>query len=161
MPHAHHHGHADGLARDAERDALKAALALILAFMVAEVVAGILASSLALLSDAAHMLTDAAALALSLAAARLAARPAAGAMTYGMGRAEILSAQANGVTLLVLAGLIVYGAVSRLVSPPPVEGGVVLIVALAGIAVNLLAVRILARGAGPGAASTLRAPTGM
>ena len=70
--------------------------------MAGEIVAAILASSLALLSDAAHMLTDAAALALSLAAARLATRPAHGAMTYGLGRAEILSAQANGVTLLVL-----------------------------------------------------------
>ena len=86
--------------------------------MVVEIVAGVLASSLALLSDAGHMLTDAAALALSLAAARLAARGASGAMTYGLGRAEILSAQANGLTLLVLACLIVYGAIGRLVSPP-------------------------------------------
>jgi cobalt-zinc-cadmium efflux system protein len=111
--------------------------------MVVEIVAGVLASSLALLSDAGHMLTDAAALGLSLAAARLAARPAYGAMTYGLGRAEILSAQANGLTLLVLVGLIVYGAVVRLVSPPEVRGGVMLAVALAGIPVNLLAVRIL------------------
>ena len=96
---------------------------LILAFMVAEVTAGILASSLALLSDAAHMLTDAAALGLSLAAAHLAARPAHGAMTYGLGRAEILSAQANGITLLILGLLIVYEAIVRLVSPPHVDGG--------------------------------------
>ena len=115
--------------------------------MVVEIVAGVLASSLALLSDAGHMLTDAAALAVSLAAAKLAARPAYGAMTYGLGRAEILSAQANGLTLLVLAALIVYGAVVRLVSPPNVQGGVMLAVALAGIPVNLLAVRILAGGA--------------
>ena len=120
---------------------------LIAAFMVVEIVAGVLASSLALLSDAGHMLTDAAALAVSLAAARLAARPAYGAMTYGLGRAEILSAQANGLTLLVLASLIVYGAVVHLVSPPDVHGGVMLAVALAGIPVNLLAVRILAGGA--------------
>jgi cobalt-zinc-cadmium efflux system protein len=122
------------------------ALALILAFMAIEIVAGVLASSLALLSDAGHMLTDAAALALSLAAARLAARPAFGAMTYGLGRAEILSAQANGLTLLVLAGLIIYGAIVHLVSPPEVRAGVVLVVALAGIPINLLAVRILSRG---------------
>ena len=102
MPHAHSHGHTTA-SRGRPTAALKAALALIVAFMVAEVMAGILASSLALLSDAAHMLTDAAALALSLVAARLAARPAGGAMTYGLGRAEILSAQANGVTLLVLS----------------------------------------------------------
>ncbi len=115
-----------------------------LAFMAAEVTAGILASSLALLSDAAHMLTDAAALALSLAAARLASRPAHGVMTFGLGRAEILSAQANGITLLVLSVLIIYDAISRLVSPPRVHGGVVIVVAVVGIAVNLLAARILA-----------------
>ena len=123
-----------------------AALVLIIAFMAVEIVAGIVASSLALLSDAGHMLTDAVALGLSLAAARLAARPAFGAMTYGLGRAEILSAQANGLTLLVLAGLIIYGAIVRLISPPEVAGGLVLVVALAGIPVNLLAVRILAGG---------------
>ena len=124
-----------------------AALGLILAFMVVEIVAGVAGSSLALLSDAGHMLTDAAALGMSLAAARLATRPAYGAMTYGLGRAEILSAQANGLTLLVLAGLVVYGAIVHLVSPPEVAGGLVLAVALVGIPVNLLAVRILA---GPG-----------
>jgi cobalt-zinc-cadmium efflux system protein len=122
---------------------LVAALALILTFMVVEIIAGVVGSSLALLSDAGHMLTDAAALAMSLAAARLAGRPAFGAMTYGLGRAEILSAQANGLTLLVLAGLIIYGAVVRLVSPPEVSGGLVLAVALVGIPVNLAAARIL------------------
>src|ERR1700684_2560622 len=131
-----------------ERGALKQALALILVFMLAEVTAGVLASSLALLSDAAHMLTDAVALAMSLAAARLAARPASGAMTYGLGRAEILSAQANGVTLLVLSVVIVIDALERLVSPPKVSGLPVLIVALVGIIVNLAAAGILSRGAG-------------
>jgi cobalt-zinc-cadmium efflux system protein len=144
VSHAHHaHGGHVHDGRAADRSALKAALALIVAFMVAEVVAAVIASSLALLSDAAHMLTDAAALAVSLLAARLASRPAAGAMTYGLGRAEILSAQANGVTLLVLALLIVYESIRRLISPPAVEGSVVLVVALVGVAVNLLAVRIL------------------
>src|SRR5581483_5136020 len=127
------HGHPQAHGRETDRSALKYALALIVAFMVAEVVAGILASSLALLSDAAHMLTDAGALALSLVAARLAARPAKGAMTYGLGRAEILSAQANGVTLVVLGLLLVYGGVRRLIAPPDVEGGVVLVVALVGV----------------------------
>ena len=122
------------------------ALVLILAFMVVEIVAGVLASSLALLSDSGHMLTDAAALAVSLAAARLAGRPASGAMTYGLGRAEILSAQANGLTLLVLASLIIYAAVVHLVSPPEVRAGLVLVVALVGIPVNLLAARILMGG---------------
>ncbi len=142
MAHDHaHHSH-----RDADSRALKAALALIVVFMAGEVTAGIVASSLALLSDAAHMLTDAAALALSLVAARLASKPAYGAMTYGLGRAEILSAQANGVTLLVLAGVIVYGAIRHLVSPAAVTGGVVLGVALVGIVVNLVAARILSSG---------------
>jgi cobalt-zinc-cadmium efflux system protein len=116
--------------------------------MVVEVTVGVLASSLALLSDAAHMLTDAVALGMSLAAIRLAARPAGGALTYGLGRAEILSAQANGVTLLVLSVLIIVDAIRRLVSAPAVHGGPVLATALVGIAVNLLAAAIIARGAG-------------
>jgi cobalt-zinc-cadmium efflux system protein len=144
---AHDHSHVHG--RDAERSALKIALALILTFMAFEVVVAVIASSLALLSDAAHMLTDAVALAISLVAAKLAARPAQGAMTYGLGRAEILSAQANGVTLLVLSVLIIVDAVSRLISPPTVRGGLVLIVALVGIGVNLAAATILAGGDGP------------
>jgi len=148
--HDHLHGHDHVHGRDADRRSLAVALALILAFMSVEIVAGILSSSLALLSDAGHMLTDAAALAISLAAARLATRPAYGAMTYGLGRAEILSAQANGLTLFVLAGLIVYGAIVHLVSPSAVRGGVVLAVALAGIPLNLLAARVLAGGSGHG-----------
>ena len=143
--HVHDHFHHG---READQSALKTALALILAFMVAEVAVGVLASSLALLSDAAHMLTDAAALAISLAAARLATRPPKGAMTYGLGRVEILSAQANGVTLLVLGAVIVYEAIARLASPPHVRGGLVLIVALVGIVVNLAATMVLSRGAG-------------
>lgn len=119
------------------------ALGLIVAFLCVEVVAGILASSLALLSDAAHMLTDAGALVLSLVAIRLAARPAAGAMTFGLKRAEILAAAINGTTLLVLGLLIVYEGISRLVDPPAVEGGVVLVVALLGIVINLAATATL------------------
>src|SRR4051812_1055629 len=111
--------------------------------MAIEVAAGVLASSLALLADAAHMLTDAGALALALVALRLARRPAAGAMTYGLSRAEILSAQFNGATLLVLGLLIVYEGIHRLVEPPAVQGGVVLAVALLGVAVNLAATLVL------------------
>lgn len=107
--------------------------------MAAEIVAGILAHSLALLSDAAHMLTDAGALALSLLALRLAARPAWGNLTFGLGRAEILSAQANGATLLVLAGLIVYEAIHRLIEPLDVGGWTVVAVAGAGVLVNVAA----------------------
>lgn len=124
---------------------LTVALAVNAGFMLVEVLAGALAGSLALLSDAAHMLTDAAAIALALVAARLAQRRAGGTMTYGLGRAEILSAQANGVTLLILAGFIVYEAIRRLVSPPTVDASVVLWVGLAGIAVNAAAALALAR----------------
>jgi cobalt-zinc-cadmium efflux system protein len=138
--HAHHHHHGP---EDASARRLAIALGLLLALMAGEVVAGVLAHSLALISDAAHMLTDAAALGLALVAARLAARPAEGAMTYGLGRTEILSAQFNGGTLLVLGLLIVYEAVRRLVTPPPVAGGVVLAVALAGVAVNMAATWVL------------------
>jgi cobalt-zinc-cadmium efflux system protein len=141
MAHAHAHGD-----RAADRHSLKLALALIVAFMTVEVTVGVLASSLALLSDAAHMLTDAAALALSIAAARLAERPAIGSMTYGLGRAEILSAQANGITLLILALLIVYGSIRHLASPPSVDGGAMLAVAVAGVCVNLVAARVLKGG---------------
>jgi cobalt-zinc-cadmium efflux system protein len=141
----HASGHSHGVRADADRRALGFALALIVGFMGVEVVVGILASSLALLSDAAHMLTDAGAITLSLVAARLAARPAGGKMTYGLGRAEILSAQVNGATLLVLGLLIVYEGVHRLIDPPGVDALPVLAVAVAGIGVNLAAVRVLAR----------------
>lgn len=145
--HDHGHGHAHGhlhVRAGTDARALKVALALILAFMGVELVAGILAHSLALLSDAAHMLTDAAALALSLFALRIARRPPRGAMTYGFGRVEILSAQANGITLVLLALWIVFEAIQRLVTPPEVEGAIVVVVALAGIVVNLAAVYALA-----------------
>jgi cobalt-zinc-cadmium efflux system protein len=117
--------------------------------MAAEVTVGIIVSSLALLSDAAHMVTDAAALGVALLAARVARRPAQGVMTYGLGRVEILSAQGNGATLLVLALVIVYVAIRRLLSPPHVGGAAMIAVACGGIAVNLLAVRILAGGGEP------------
>jgi cobalt-zinc-cadmium efflux system protein len=141
----HHHGHTHVHTDDAGR--LTGALALILALMAGEVVAGILASSLALLSDAAHMLTDAGAIGLALFAARLAQRPARGEFTFGFRRAEILSAQVNGATLLALGIVIGVAAVRRLASPPDVEGAVVLAVALAGVVVNLAASMLLA-GAG-------------
>ena len=143
MGHGHAHGHA--VRADADRRALSVALGLILGFMAVEVAVGILASSLALLSDAAHMLTDAGAIALSLVAARLAVRPAKGNLTYGLGRAEIFSAQVNGATLLALGLLIVYEAIHRLVDPPGVDAAPVLAVAVAGVAVNLAAVRVLGR----------------
>jgi cobalt-zinc-cadmium efflux system protein len=140
-----HTGHLQGPPTSHRR--LLLALGLILGFMAVEVLAGILAHSLALLSDAAHMLTDAVALGLSIVALRLAARPAQGAMTYGFQRVEVLAAQANGVTLLVIAALVVYSAVGRLISPPSVSAWTIVIVALAGIAVNGAATAALS-GAG-------------
>jgi len=139
--HAHHHA-----GSDADPRRLAIALGLIVALMVVEIVVGILAHALVLLSDAGHMLTDAAALGLSIFALRLASRPAGGSMTFGLARAEILSAQANGITLLVLAGLIVYAAIGRLVSPPDVHAWPIVLVALAGIAVNTAATMVLAGG---------------
>jgi len=145
--HAHDagHAHSHAPAPDADRRWLAIALGLILGFMVLEVAAGLLADSLALLSDAAHMLTDAGSIALALVAARLAARPAGGRFTFGLGRAEILSAQVNGAALLVLAGVIAWEAVRRIGDPPDVEGAIVLVVGLAGAAVNVAAAWALSR----------------
>jgi cobalt-zinc-cadmium efflux system protein len=133
--HAHHHHHAPTGAED--RRWLGVALAIVVAFMALEIVAGILASSLALLSDAAHMVTDAAAIGLAVVAAGLAARPARGGFTFGLGRAEILSAQANGAALLVLAGVLGVEAVGRLVHPHTVDGPFVVAVGLAGAGANV------------------------
>jgi cobalt-zinc-cadmium efflux system protein len=135
--HAHEH--------EAARRSLSAALALIVGLLVAEIVVGILAGSLALLADAGHMLTDAAALALALVAAGVAARPPAGSWTFGFRRVEILAALANGITLALVGIWIVYAAVRRLVSPTDVRGGLVLVLAGAGIAVNVAAAALLAR----------------
>jgi cobalt-zinc-cadmium efflux system protein len=144
--HAHHgHAHSHAPAPDADRRWLGVALGLIVAFMIVEVVAGLIADSLALLSDAAHMLTDAGSLALALVAARLAARPPGGRFTFGLGRAEILSAQINGASLLILAGVIAWEAIGRLGDPPEVEGAIVLVVGLAGAAVNVGAAWALSR----------------
>jgi len=135
-----HAGHSHGVVADADRRWLTAALALITVFMAVEVTVGVAAHSLALISDAAHMLTDAASIVLALVAMRLAARPASGGYTYGLKRAEILSAQANGITLLVLSAFLAFEAIRRLIWPPDVTGGLVLATALVGILVNLAAV---------------------
>src|SRR5919198_3105394 len=136
---SHEHRHSAGIRP------LAVALALIVALMVGEIVFGAIAGSLALLADAGHMLTDAAALALALGAAAFAGRPARGRWTFGFRRLEILAAHVNGITLLVVGVVIVYTALRRLVEPPDVRGGLVLAVALAGIAVNLVATVLLAR----------------
>jgi cobalt-zinc-cadmium efflux system protein len=146
MSHEHNHdarahahgeaGHSHGITADSDARWLIVALTINLGYMVVEIVVGLLANSLALISDAAHMLTDAGAIALALIALRLAQRPAKGAFTFGLGRGEILSAQINGVTLLVLAGLIAVPAVGRIFDPPDIEGGFVLVTGLVGALVN-------------------------
>jgi cobalt-zinc-cadmium efflux system protein len=141
----HSHGHPHGPVAGGDRRYLSGALALIVAFMAAEVVVGLVASSLALLSDAAHMLTDAVSLVLALVAMRLAARPPRGGYTYGLKRTEILSAQANGLTLLLLAAWLTIEAVRRLIHPAPVVGTLVLATAVVGIGVNLLAGWLISR----------------
>jgi cobalt-zinc-cadmium efflux system protein len=145
--HAGHVGHAHThvVAPTADRRRVVFALCLILGFMLLEVVLGVVANSLALLSDAGHMLTDALALAMSLMVLRLAVRRPSGALTYGLRRTEILSGLANGITLLVIAAVVAVEGIQRLVSPPVVEARLVLPVALAGIGVSLLATWQLAR----------------
>jgi cobalt-zinc-cadmium efflux system protein len=146
--HDHHHagdGHSHDISADADRRYLTIALLLIVGFMAFEVVVGIVAHSLALLSDAGHMLTDAGALALSLFVIRVVQRPSGGHLTYGMRRAEVLSGQANGAVLLVLGALVTYEAVSRLVSPPKVDGLLVTSVAAVGVIVNFAAAWTLAK----------------
>lgn len=142
-PHGHsQHRHGGP---DADRRWLSAALAVIVAFLACEVVVGLTVGSLALLTDAGHMLTDALALAVAVVAAGLARRPARGAYTYGFTRIDAVSAQANGITLLLLAAWFAVAAVRRLFDPPDVPGAAVLVVALIGIAVNLVAVLLAAR----------------
>ncbi len=124
---------------------LALALGINFAFMLIEVVVGLIADSLALLSDAAHMLTDVGAIALAVVAARLAQRKAGGRLTFGLKRGEILSAQVNGLTMLVLAIIIILEGVRRLVDPPTVEANLVLWVGLAGLLANLGAAWALAK----------------
>ncbi len=145
MVHAHDHAHHHhAVSPDADQRRLAIALGLIVGFMAIEVVVGVITESLALLSDAAHMLADAGAIALALVAIRLSRRPARGPMTFGLKRAEVLSAQVNGATLLVIALLIVYEGIRRLVSSPEVPGLPLLVVAIAGVAVNIAATWVLA-----------------
>ena len=141
--HGHDHGH--DISPDADRRWLFAALILIMVFMLGEVVVGLIADSLALLSDAAHMLTDTMSLVLALIAMRLAQSPPQGGYPFGLKRAEILSAQANGWTLLLLGAWLAVEAVRRLVNPPQVVGSLVLVTAAVGVVVNLLAVACISR----------------
>jgi cobalt-zinc-cadmium efflux system protein len=139
------HDHDHGDVANADQRYLMLALAIIAAFMGVEVVVGLLANSLALLADAAHMLTDAASIALALVAARLAARPATPSFTFGFKRAEVMSAQINGASLLILAAFLAYEGIERLGDPPDVQGGFVIGVGVLGAVVNVSAAAVLAR----------------
>jgi cobalt-zinc-cadmium efflux system protein len=137
---AHDHHHVD---EGTDRRSLLIALGLISAFMVAEVTAAVLAHSLALLADAGHMLIDAGSLVGALWAMRLAAQPVSARWSYGFKRAEILAASVNGLTLVVVGGIVLVAAVQRLLHPIPVAGPAILAVALAGVVVNVSATWVL------------------
>ncbi len=132
-------------ARLVQKRRLTAVLALTATFLIVEVVGGILSGSLALLSDAGHMLTDLLALVLSLAAIQFAALPATPAKSYGYHRLEILSALLNGALLILISAGILYHAFLRLVEPVPVQSGLMMVVALAGLSANLVSIAILSR----------------
>lgn len=145
----HDHGHGHGLSRlyRAEgRRRLQLALLLAVTYMAAELVGGLLTGSLALLADAAHMLTDVAALAFSLFALWAATRPADKRRTYGYYRTEILAALLNGAVLIALSGFIVYEAIDRFREPPVVLGGPMMAIAAGGLLVNLAMLWILRAG---------------
>lgn len=153
MSHDHDHDHETSL-RDTPSARLRNALLLTASFLVVEAVAGLVSGSLALLSDAAHMLTDAAALGLALFAQRVARRPRTPERTYGSRRAETLAAFVNGVALGVSSLWIAVEALRRWRHPPEIRGGMMLVVAAVGLVVNLASAWILSRGAGGHNANT-------
>jgi cobalt-zinc-cadmium efflux system protein len=142
--HRHGHGHAHGSAESTGWRALAITLALTSSYMLAEVVGGLLSGSLALLADAGHMLSDAAAIALSLVAMWVARRPPDAKRTYGYARSEILAATLNAAALIAIAVFVMVEAVQRLSAPPSVSGGIAMAVSAGGLLINLLALRTLA-----------------
>jgi cobalt-zinc-cadmium efflux system protein len=143
--HRHAHDHAAHGHGAAPARALAIAFAITAAFAVVEAIGGYVAGSLALLSDAGHMITDAAALAAALFAQKLARRPPSARASYGYARAEVLAAFINALVMLLIVGGIVFEAVQRLAHPAPVAGALVLGIAVAGLGVNLVAAWVLAR----------------
>jgi cobalt-zinc-cadmium efflux system protein len=130
---------------DTDRRALTVALALLCGFMVFEVGAAVVSNSLVLLADAGHMLVDVGAIAGSLVAIHLAARPETQSHTYGMKRAEILAAAGNAIALLIVSALVTWDAVVRLLHPSAVDGAVLIVVAGVGVGVNVAATVTMAR----------------
>lgn len=139
-------GHDHAGRRAASERSLRLALALTGTFLVAEVIGGIVTGSLALISDAAHMLTDTIGLAIALAAIKIAARPADSRRTFGYQRFEILAAAFNAILLFAVAGYILYEGVKRFFEPPQVQTFGMLVIATLGLAVNLVAMRLLNAG---------------
>lgn len=135
MPHDHHHGHAHG--HTANKRVLRVSLLVIGSFMLAEIIGGYLTNSLALLSDAGHMFSDALSLGISLLAMKLGERAASRQKTFGYKRFEILAAAFNGITLLAIALLIAYEAAGRFISPPPIATAGMLAVSFTGLLVNI------------------------
>jgi cobalt-zinc-cadmium efflux system protein len=142
------HSHVPTTTTGGHRRRLAVVLGLTLAVLVAEVVGAVVSGSLALLADAGHMATDAAGIALALAAVTLAQRPARGRRTYGLQRLEILAAVANGLLLLGVAGYVVVHAVARIGDTPDVESGPMLLIAGVGLVVNVVGLAVLHRGRG-------------
>lgn len=143
MSHAHHHPHVHHEADPSHQGRLRVALALTAVFFVAEVVGGLVSNSLALLADAGHMFTDVGALSLSLFVAWFSRQPSAPEKTYGYLRWEVLAAFLNGTVLLLVSAAIVWEAVGRFRAPEPLSGGLMLVVALGGLAVNAVSAWIL------------------
>jgi len=150
MGHDHHqHDHDHAHVHEASESNLKRvmiALVLTGTFMFVEVVGGILSGSLALLADAGHMLTDTMALALAAAAFHVSKRPPGGSLTYGYQRFQILAAFVNGLSLLFIVGWILYEAVERFVTPRDILGETMLVVAVAGLVVNIISFAVLHTG---------------
>jgi cobalt-zinc-cadmium efflux system protein len=145
-----HGGGSVGTAAARHANGLAWALGLTATYMLAEIIGGLITGSLALLADAAHMLTDVGGLALALLAIRFAAREATPQRTYGFLRLEVLSALTNAVVLLLLTVYILYEAYKRFISPPEILSGPMLAVAVVGLAVNLVSMRLLAAGSSEG-----------
>lgn len=140
------HSHAQALPSQGNKRRLQAALALTSVFLVAEVIGAIATGSLALLSDAAHMFTDTAALTIALAAIHIGKRPADDLRTFGYERFEILAAAFNALLLFAVAGYILFEAYQRLKQPPQIESLGMLVVATIGLVVNLVSMRMLSAG---------------
>jgi len=141
--HHHHHHHHHAHPERGHAPALHGAAVLTVAFGVVEALGGWWTGSLALLSDAGHMLTDGAALGLAALAAWVARRPPSARHSYGLGRAEVLAALVNAVTMLVIAAAIAYEALARWQSPPPIKGAAAALIAAVGLAMNLVILRRL------------------